>query len=153
MITPSHLWGAWLAVVATLLFVIVALLWTVEMGRTFLTARLAEATIAEKEQGCLFAGCANSRKTRPTGCGKSRCCPNATCVLGQPRANCLALGRPQSSVRGMGRNCLNLVREGRAGKRAVPAEALHDLANSSGTAKQNLSKHAGCRLESSGRRN
>jgi diguanylate cyclase (GGDEF)-like protein/PAS domain S-box-containing protein len=42
--------GMWFAAVATLLFMIVALLGTVEVGRTFLTARFAEAAVTEKEQ-------------------------------------------------------------------------------------------------------
>ncbi|MDC8755107.1 EAL domain-containing protein [Erythrobacter sp. sf7] len=42
--------GMWFAAVATLLFMIVALLGTVEVGRTFLSARFAEAAVSEKEQ-------------------------------------------------------------------------------------------------------
>jgi diguanylate cyclase (GGDEF)-like protein/PAS domain S-box-containing protein len=42
--------GEWYALVAVLLFTIVALLGTIEMGRTFLTARFAEAAVTEKEE-------------------------------------------------------------------------------------------------------
>ena len=42
--------GEWCALVAVLLFTIVALLGTIEMGRTFLTARFAEAAVTEKEE-------------------------------------------------------------------------------------------------------
>lgn len=40
----------WHALVAVLLFMIVAVLGTIEVGRTFLTARFAEAAVAEKEE-------------------------------------------------------------------------------------------------------
>lgn len=42
--------GYWLAMVAVLLFTVAAILGTVEVGRTYLTARLAEAMVAEKEE-------------------------------------------------------------------------------------------------------
>ncbi len=42
--------GLWYGLVGGLLFTIVALLGTVEVGRTFLTARFAEAAVAEKEE-------------------------------------------------------------------------------------------------------
>jgi diguanylate cyclase (GGDEF)-like protein/PAS domain S-box-containing protein len=42
--------GLWAGLVAALLFTMVALLGTIEVGRTFLTARFAEAAVAEKEE-------------------------------------------------------------------------------------------------------
>jgi diguanylate cyclase (GGDEF)-like protein/PAS domain S-box-containing protein len=42
--------GMWYAAVATLLFMIVGLLGTIEVGRTFLAARFAEAAVVEKEE-------------------------------------------------------------------------------------------------------
>lgn len=42
--------GLWLGAVGAVLFTIVALLGTVEVGRTFLTARFAEAAVVEKEE-------------------------------------------------------------------------------------------------------
>ncbi|MBU2587181.1 MAG: EAL domain-containing protein [Alphaproteobacteria bacterium] len=42
--------GYWMAMTAMLLFTVAAILGTVEVGRTYLTARLAEAMVAEKEE-------------------------------------------------------------------------------------------------------
>jgi diguanylate cyclase (GGDEF)-like protein/PAS domain S-box-containing protein len=42
--------GYWLAAAAMLLFLVAAILGTVEVGRTYLTARLAEAELAEKDE-------------------------------------------------------------------------------------------------------
>jgi diguanylate cyclase (GGDEF)-like protein/PAS domain S-box-containing protein len=42
--------GHWMAVVAVLLFLMAALLGTIEVGRIYLAARLAEATVTEKEE-------------------------------------------------------------------------------------------------------
>jgi diguanylate cyclase (GGDEF)-like protein/PAS domain S-box-containing protein len=42
--------GHWLAAAATLLFLMAALLGTIEVGRTFLSARIAEARIVEKDE-------------------------------------------------------------------------------------------------------
>ena len=42
--------GHWMAVVAVLLFLMAALLGTIEVGRIYLAARLAEATVSEKEE-------------------------------------------------------------------------------------------------------
>lgn len=41
--------GQWMAAAATVLFLMAAMLGTVEVGRTYLTARLAEATVVEKD--------------------------------------------------------------------------------------------------------
>jgi diguanylate cyclase (GGDEF)-like protein/PAS domain S-box-containing protein len=42
--------GYWLAACAMLLFMVAAILGTIEVGRTFLTARLAEAQLAERDE-------------------------------------------------------------------------------------------------------
>ena len=42
--------GHWLAVAATTLFLLAAVLGTIEVGRTYLTARMAEASLVEKEE-------------------------------------------------------------------------------------------------------
>ncbi len=42
--------GHWLAVTATVLFLLAAVLGTIEVGRTYLTARIAEAALVEKDE-------------------------------------------------------------------------------------------------------
>lgn len=50
MLIQLGLAGYWLAVTAVVLFLIAAMLGTVEVGRTYLAARLAEATVLEKDE-------------------------------------------------------------------------------------------------------
>ena len=113
--------GAWLAVVATLLFVIVALLGTVEMGRTFLTARLAEATIAEKEQvvSLLLREFEENEADWLWEVDVARRLRSVS-----PRF-AFALGRPQVEVEGM--PLLELV-AGRSWESGQFPQSLHDLA-------------------------
>jgi diguanylate cyclase (GGDEF)-like protein/PAS domain S-box-containing protein len=113
--------GAWFAMVATLLFVIVALLGTIEMGRNFLTARLAEATIAEKEQvvSLLLREFEENEADWLWEIDVTRRLRSVS-----PRF-AFALGRPQVEVEGM--PLLELV-AGRSWASGQFPQSLHDLA-------------------------
>jgi len=115
------LMGMWVGVVATMLFVIVGLLGTIEVGRIFLAARAAEALVAEKEQvvSLLLREFEENEADWLWEIDTARRLRSVS-----PRF-AFALGRPQVEVEGM--PLLELV-AGRCWESGQFPPSLHDLA-------------------------
>lgn len=113
--------GMWFGAVAMMLFMIVVLLGTVEVGRTFLAARFAEAAVAEKEQvvSLLLREFEENEADWLWEVDTNRRLRSVS-----PRF-AFALGRPQVEVEGM--PLLELV-AGRAWASGQFPASLHDLA-------------------------
>ncbi len=113
--------GNWLGMVAAMLFVMVALLGTIEMGRTFLTARLAEAAVHEKEEVVSLL----LREFEENEADWLWQVDTARRLRSVSPRFAFALGRPQAEVEGLPLLELVAGRNWQTGK--FPA-SLHDLA-------------------------
>lgn len=120
-IAQLSLAGVWFGAVAMMLFMIVVLLGTIEVGRTFLTARFAEAAVTEKQAvvSLLLREFEENEADWLWEIDTTRRLRSVS-----PRF-AFALGRPQVEVEGM--PLLELV-AGRSWESGQFPQSLHDLA-------------------------